>query len=169
MRKTGQTVLLKGNFISRLILTARRAVAAYLKVVRRRKSSSADGTSGGEHERVTLPLVRGVRGLPQENFEFLALLCAFLMGFYAFGTRLQTRFFDRKDISWRVIKPNAKQNRFQIVTIIFTFFFSIFLRHYVTYVPAGFGKVLLAPILGCHGRIQRGGQGVRTPLKNHKN
>ena len=55
-----------------------RAVAAYLKVVRRRKSSSADGTRGGEHERVTLPLVRGVEGgLPQENFEFLALLCAF--------------------------------------------------------------------------------------------
>ena len=94
-------------------------------------------------------------------------MCVF-NGLYAFGTRLQTRFFDRKDISWHVIKPNAKQNRFQIVTIIFTFFFSIFLRHYVTYVPAGFGKVLLAPILGCHGRIQRGGQGVRTPLKNHK-
>ena len=35
-------------------------------------------------------------------------------------------------------KPNAKQNRFQIVTIFFTFFFSIFHRHYVTYVPAGF-------------------------------
>ena len=40
-----------------------------------------------------------------------------------------------------------------------TFFFSIFHRHYVTYVPAGFGKVLLALILGCHGRIQRGGRG----------
>ena len=66
---------------------------------------------------------------------------------------------------------NTKQNRFRIVTIFFTFFYSIFLRHYVTYVPAGFGKVLLALILGCHGRIQRGGQGVRTPLpllKNHK-
>ena len=96
------------------------------------------------------------------------------MGFYAFGTRFQSRFFARKDISWRVRKPNAKQNRFQIytiVTIFFTFFFSIFLRHYVTYVPAGFGKVLFALILGCLGRIQRGGggQGVRTPPKNHKN
>ena len=30
-------------------------------------------------------------GLPRENFEFLALLCAFLMGFYAFGTRFQSR------------------------------------------------------------------------------
>ena len=110
------------------------------------------------------PLVRGVRGLLRENFEFLALLCAFLMFFYAFGTRFQSRF----DISWRVRKPNAKQNRFQIVTIFFTFFFSIFLRHYVTYVHADFGKVLLALILGCHGRIQRGGQGVWTPLKNHK-
>ena len=89
------------------------------------------------------PLVSGVRGSPPKKNEFLALLCAFLMGFYAFGTRFQSRFFARKDISWRVRKPNAKQNRFQIVTIFFlTFFFSIFLRHYVTYVPAGFGKVL---------------------------
>ena len=30
-----------------------------------------------------------------------------LMGFYAFGTRFQSRFFDREDISWRVRKPNA--------------------------------------------------------------
>ena len=75
---------------------------------------------GGEHERGTL--VRGVRGYLRENFEFLALLCAFLMGFYAFGTRFQSRFFARKDISWRVRKPNAKQNRFQIVTIFFYFF-----------------------------------------------
>ena len=85
-----------------------------------------------------------------------ASMCV-LMGLYAFGTRFQSRFFARKDISWRVRKPNAKQNRFQIVTTFFTFFFSIFLRHYVTYVPAGFGKVLIALILGCHGRIQRGG------------
>ena len=120
----------------------------------------------------TPPLVRGLGGLPRENFEFLALLCAFLMCFYAFGTRFQSGFFARKDIFWRVRKPHAKQNRFQIVTILFTFFFSIFLRHYVTYiyVPAGFGKVLLALILGCHGRIQRGRAGVRTPppLKNHE-
>ena len=49
------------------------------------------------------------------------------------------------------------------------FFFSIFLRHYVTYVPAGFGKLPLALILGCYGWIQTGGQGVRTHRKNHKN
>ena len=132
-------------------------------MVRRRKASSADGTRGGEHERGTPPLVRGLGGLPRENFEFLALLCAFLMCFYAFGTRFQSRFFARKDIFWRVRKPHAKQNRFQIVTILFTFFFSLFLRHYVTYVPAGFGKVLLALILGCHGRIQRGGGGPDPP------
>ena len=77
----------------------------------------------GESTRGRLSLsLGGLGGLPEENFDFFALLCAFLMGFYAFGTRLQTRFFDRKDISWRVIKPNAKQNRFQIVTIIFYFF-----------------------------------------------
>ena len=38
---------------------------------------------GGEHERGTPPLVKGS---PPKIFEFLALLCAFLMGFYAFGT-----------------------------------------------------------------------------------
>ena len=64
-------------------------------------------------------------------------------------------------------KPNAKRNRFQIVTIFFTFFFSIFLRHYVTYVPAGFGKVLLALFFGCHRRIQRGERGSDPP-ENHK-
>ena len=48
----------------------------------------------------------------------------------------------------------------------FTLFFSIFLRHYVTYVPAGFGKVLLALILSFHGRIQRGdrGSGAGGPM-----
>ena len=144
-------------------------------MVRRRKSSSADGTIGGEHERWTPPLVGGGGGggagvSPVKILNFNASLCV-LMGFYAFGTRSQSRFFARKDISWRVRIPNAKQNRFKIVTIFFTFFFSIFLRHYVTYVPAGFCKVLLALILGCHGQIQRGGGtgGPDPPLKNHKN
>ena len=69
------------------------------------------------------PLVIGVRGSPpKKKIEFLALLCAFLMGFYAFGTRFQSRFFARNNISWGVRKPNAKQNRFQIVTIFFYFF-----------------------------------------------
>ena len=77
----------------------------------------------GESTRGGHPLsFGGLGGLHRENFEFLALLCAFLMGFYAFGTRFQSRFFARKDISWRVRKPNAKQNRFQIVTIFFYFF-----------------------------------------------
>ena len=110
----------------------------------------------------------GVRGSPPRKFWIFSASMCVLMGFYAFGTRFQSRFFARKDISWRVRKPNAKQNHFRIVTIFFTFFFSIFFRHYVTYVPAGFGKVLLALILGCHGWIQRG-PGVRTHLKNHKN
>ena len=44
---------------------------------------------GGEHKRgIIPPLVRGVwRTSPDFFFfEFYALLCAFLMGFYAFGT-----------------------------------------------------------------------------------
>ena len=71
-----------------------RAVAAFLKVVRRRKSSSADGMRGGEHERGES--TRGgfsLGGIPRENFKFSALLYAFLMGFYAFGARFQSRFF----------------------------------------------------------------------------
>ena len=36
------------------------------------------------------------RGGLVENFEFLTLLCAFLMGFYAFGTRFQSRFLLEK-------------------------------------------------------------------------
>ena len=41
---------------------------------------------------------------------------------YAFGTRFQSHFFARNDISWRVRKPNAKHNSFQMVTIFFYFF-----------------------------------------------
>ena len=56
-------------------------------MVRQGKSSSADGTrggggGGGEHKRGN-PLSIG--GLPRDNFEFLALLCAFLMGFMRLG------------------------------------------------------------------------------------
>ena len=63
-------------YISRvtpLACLAFRAVAAYLKVVRRRKRSSAEGTRGGEHERGVIPLSLGVFwGLPPRkvlNFE----------------------------------------------------------------------------------------------------
>ena len=63
-----------------------------------------ESTKGGPHPHP--PLVRGLGGLPQENFEFLALLCAFFTGFYAFGTRFQSRFFARDFL--RVRKPNAK-------------------------------------------------------------
>ena len=85
-------------------------------MVRRRNSSSVDGTRGGEHERGTPPSLGGL-GVSREKFELLVLLCAFIMGFYAFWTRFQSRFFARKDISLRMRKPNAKQNRFQIVMI----------------------------------------------------
>ena len=46
--------------------------------------------------REVTPSLGGLGGLPREKFEFLALLCAFLMGFYAFGTRFQSRVFARK-------------------------------------------------------------------------
>ena len=37
---------------------------------------------GGREREGAPPLVRGSGGLPCENFEFLALLCAFLMFFF---------------------------------------------------------------------------------------
>ena len=40
---------------------------------------------GREHERGAPLLVRGVRGSPPKKFCFLALLCAFLMGFRRLG------------------------------------------------------------------------------------
>ena len=96
---------------------------------------------GGEHERGTLVRGGGLGGIPRENYEFLALLCAFLMGFYAFGTRFQSRFFARKDISWRVRKPNAKQNRFQIYTIV-TIFFTFFSAYFLDIMSPMFPQVL---------------------------
>ena len=39
----------------------------------------------GEHERGFPSLSWGLGGLPRENFEFLALLCAFLMVFVGLG------------------------------------------------------------------------------------
>ena len=81
----------------------------------------------------TPPRVNGVRGLPRENFEFLALLCAFLMRFLCVWDQISVTIFARKDRKPNVIKPNAKQNRFlDSHDFFFTFFFSIFLRHYVT-------------------------------------
>ena len=60
-------------------------------------------------------------------------MCVF-NGFLSVWDQISVTIFARKDISWRVRKPNAKQNLFQIVTIFFYFFFSIFLGHYVTYI-----------------------------------
>ena len=51
------------------IKSAHRAVAAYLKVVRRRKSSCPEGTRGERaREGDYLPLVWGVLGASPENF-----------------------------------------------------------------------------------------------------
>ena len=50
-----------------------------------------------------------------------------LMGFMRLGPDFSHDFFARKDISWRVRKPNAKQNRFLIVTIFLLFSSAYFL------------------------------------------
>ena len=74
------------------------------------------------------------------------------MCFYAFGNRFQSRFFSWKYISstgeWETkcwTKSFSVSHSFSV-----TFFFLqrvMFLWHYFTYVPAGFGKVLLGLIL----------------------
>ena len=106
---------------------ARRAVAAYLKVVRRRKPSSAEGTRGGRaREGGLFPLsLGGLGGLPLDFFLFLsASMCVLMCVFHAFGNRFQSRFFARKYISWRV--GNQMQDK-----IVFrqSLFFLIFLQH----------------------------------------
>ena len=75
-----------------------RAVAAYLKVVRRMKPSSAEGTRG---ERTSPPLVRGVWEPPPRNFLILsASMCAFNGVFMRFGPYFSR--FGHKDVSCRV-------------------------------------------------------------------
>ena len=72
------------------------------------KSGPAEETIECRRHERGIPLSLGGLGcLPRENFESLARLCAFLMGFYAFGTRFQSCFFARKDTSWHVRKPIA--------------------------------------------------------------
>ena len=93
---------------------------------------------------------------------FSASMCVFNGFFMRFGTRFQSRFFARKDTSWRVRKPNAKQNRFQIVTIFFLLFSSAYFLDIMSHM---FPQVLAKYF---YGRIQRGVRGSGTPLKNHK-
>ena len=89
-------------------------------------------------------------------------------GFLCVWDQISVTIFARKNISWHVRKPSAKQIRFQIVTIFFPFCFRIFLRYCVTYVPAGFCKVLLALIIGCHGGSRGGGARTPPPEKSQK-
>ena len=51
---------------------------------------------GRARERDSPSRYGGLGGFPREKFEFLAFLCAFLMGFYVFGTRFQSRFLLEK-------------------------------------------------------------------------
>ena len=106
-----------------------RAVAAYLKVVRRKKPFHAEGTRGGEHERgIILPLVRGVRGPPLRNFlnferlyvRFNVVLCVWDHNFSHFG---------HKDISCRMRNRMLDKTVFRHNMLFFFsfFFFSMFL------------------------------------------
>ena len=104
-----------------------RAVAAYLKVVRRRKRSSAEGTRGGECERGMIPpLVRGVWGASPEkflNFE------RFYVRFNGFFMRLGPDFsrLCHKDISCRMRNRMLDKILFKHSHVFF--FFTFFLQH----------------------------------------
>ena len=73
----------------------------------------------GESTRGGSLLVRG--SLPRKYLIFSSSMCSFNGVLYVWD-QISVTIFARKDISWRVRKPNAKQNRFQIVTI-FVYFF----------------------------------------------
>ena len=66
----------------------------------------------------------GFGGLPEKIFEYLTLLCAFLLFFMRFGPDFSR--FGHKDISCRREKPNAGQNCFQTITCCCFLFFYFF-------------------------------------------
>ena len=98
----------------------------------------------------------GLRGLHQVFFKFWALLCAFLMGFYAFRTRCQSfwsRSFATKDISC-----HARNQMLDKIVFRQSWFFFTFLLQHVSLTlfhlcPRRFWKVLLALILGGPSKI----------------
>ena len=102
-------------------MTHYRAVAAYLKVVRRRKPSSDEGTRGGEHERgIISPLVRGVWGTSPEK-----ILSASMCDFNVFFMRLGPDFsrFGHKDISCRARNRMLDKIVFRQSHVVFFIFF----------------------------------------------
>ena len=116
-------IRLEFHFLTRNVSMGR-AVAAYLKVVRRRKPSSAADTRVGEHERMLFLLsLEGFGGLPR---EFYLILSASMCVFNGFFMRLGPDFsrFGHKDISCRVRKRMLDKNCFQTVTCLFLPFFS---------------------------------------------
>ena len=118
----------------------------YFKVVRRRKPSGSEGTKGwralmGNQSTLSLG------GLPR--FFFLILIDSkdVLMGFNAFGTRLQSLwimfFLARKDF------PCGVRNRMHDKILFQQLRFHFFCQHFtLTYVSAGFCMRTLALILG---------------------
>ena len=132
---------------TKVATSSSRAVAAYLKVVRRRKPSSAEGTRrGSTRERYYSPLVRGFGGSPRENFWNLsASMCVFNGVFMRLGPDFSL--FCHKDISCRLWNRMLDKTVSRESHVFYYFFVSsMFLWHYFIYVPAGFSKVVL--ILG---------------------
>ena len=105
-----------------------RAVAAYSKVVRRKKSSSAEGTRWGRaREEDYFPLSKGGSGgLHRENILILGASMYIFNVFLCVWDQIPvvwSRSFARKDISCHARNRMLGQNCFQTVTIFFLLFF----------------------------------------------
>ena len=93
------------------------------------------------------------------------------MGFYAFGTRFQSRFFARKDVSWRARKANAKTKSFSDSHDFFLLFYSAYLLDIMSPVCSRrFWQSTFSTDPWLSWADPEGGQGVRTPPeKSQKN
>ena len=100
--------------------------------------------------------------------NFSASVCVFNGFFMRLGPYFSHVFFARKDISWRVRKPNAKQNRFQIVTIFFLLFSS---AYFLDQCSRRFWQSTFSTDPWLSWADPEGGTGGPDPppLKNHKN
>ena len=100
-----------------------RAVAAYLKVVRRRKPSSAEGTRGERAREGGRGSLGGFGGPPPRKLS--ASMCVFNGGFLRLGPDYSR--FGHKDISCRVRNRMLDKIVFRQSHVVFIFTF--FLQH----------------------------------------
>ena len=89
------------------------------------------------------------------------------MGFLGVWDQISVTIFARKDIPWRVRKPNAKQNRFHRSRFVKLFSSAYFLDVMSPMFPHVWQSTFSTDPWLSWADPERG-QGVQTPLKNHK-